>query len=114
VAAVAPIIAAATYFLYGSEPMDETTKLILKNASASVVRALLYSLATWLVSKNLVSQDMGSALQSHAGEIAAGVITFAAALAWSVWQKKHANEKVNAALLSEPVSREQFESSLDK
>jgi membrane protein DedA with SNARE-associated domain len=93
--------------------MDETTKLILKNAGASLVRALLYSLATWLVSKNLVSQEAGSALQAHAGEIAAGVITFVCAYAWSVWQKKHANEKVNAALLSKPtVTREQFERSL--
>lgn len=94
--------------------MDETTKLILKNAGASVIRALLYSLATWLVSKNLVSQDIGSALQAHAGEIAVGVVTFLGALAWSVWQKKHANEKVDAALASDPVSRKEFEKSQDK
>lgn len=94
--------------------MDETTRLILKNAGASFVRALLYSLAGWLMSKGLVSRDAGSALQSHAGEIAAGAVTFIAAYVWSAWQKKHANEKINAALLSRPVSRKEFERAFDK
>lgn len=89
--------------------MDETTKLILKNAGASLIRAALYALGTWLVSKNVLSEGQNGLVQAHATEIASGVITFLAALGWSVWQKRHANLKVNAALVSPPVTREQFE-----
>jgi hypothetical protein len=94
--------------------MDETTKLILKNAAASVLRAALYALGTWLVSKGALSEGQNQAVQAHAPEIVAGCITFAAALGWSIWQKKHANDKVDAALVSPPVTREKFERSLDK
>lgn len=90
--------------------MDETTKLILKNAAASVLRAALYALGTWLVSKGALSEGQNAAVQAHAGEIALGAVTFLGALGWSLWQKKHANEKVDAALaVPAGTPREKFE-----
>lgn len=78
--------------------MDTTTLQILKNAGASLVRAGLYALGTWLVSKGVVSENVNGTLQAHAGEIAGGAVSFAAALAWSLYQKWHVNHKIDTAL----------------
>ncbi len=90
--------------------MDATNANILKNAAAATVRALLYLLGTWLVSKRALTSEANGRLQSHAGDIASGIVVFATAYVWSLWQKSHANKKVDRALKASPtLSRAQFE-----
>jgi outer membrane protein TolC len=90
--------------------MDATTTAILKNALASLLRAALYVLGTWLVSKGTLTEGMNGQVQAHAAEIVAGVISVVGALSWSLWQKAHMNRKVDQALAASPdLTRAEFE-----
>ena len=90
--------------------MDATTKAILKNALAAMLRAALYALGTWLVSKGVLTEGQNGQVQAHSAEIVMGVISFVGALGWSLYQKAHANEKVNQALAASPdLTRAEFE-----
>jgi hypothetical protein len=95
--------------------MDETTKLILKNAAASVLRAALYALGTWLVSKGALSAKARTLpCRRMRARSRSASSPSSAALGWSIWQKKHANDKVDAALaVPAGTPREKFERAQD-
>jgi hypothetical protein len=90
--------------------MDATTRKILRNAAAAVLRAGLYATGTWLVSKSVLTEGQNNLIRANAGQIVGGVLSFVGALLWSLHRQVQVNKKIDRALKASPrLSREQFE-----
>lgn len=96
--------------------MDETsTSQLIKNSVGAGVRWTLVLLAGVLVKKGIVSSEQGSVYVEQATPVVAGAVIAAGMLAWSLWQKRHANQKVDLALsLVAGTNRKTLEKKVDQ
>lgn len=78
--------------------MDITTKQIIKNMLGSLVRWLLVFVGAWLVKKGIVTDEQSQAFIRNAEPVVIGGLIALVALGWSLWQKRHVNNKVEMAL----------------
>lgn len=90
--------------------MNETLRKTLKNCAGSLVRTLLVFVCAWLVKEGVITDDQTGVIVESGTPVALGVIGVIGTLAWSFWQKRHSNKKVDDALAAPPeMSREEFE-----
>lgn len=96
--------------------MDETsTAQLIKNSVGAGVRWTLVLLAGVLVKKGIISTEDSTVYVEQATPVVVGVVIAAGMLAWSLWQKRHANQKVDLALsLSAGTDRKTLEKKIDQ
>lgn len=78
--------------------MDDSTSQLVKNSVASFVRWLLVLAGGYLVRKGVISSEDSAAYIEHATPVVIGLGMALIALLWSLYQKRHANQKVDLAL----------------
>ncbi len=78
--------------------MDVTTSQLIKNLVGAAVRWVLVLVGAWLVNKGIITDAQNSTLVSDGIPVAIGIVMTVFALLWSLWQKRHANQKVDLAL----------------
>jgi hypothetical protein len=78
--------------------MDTSTSEFIKNAVGSGVRWLLVLAAGILVKKGVISTEQSDVYVQQAMPVVIGAVMAAIALVWGIWQKKHANLKIDKAL----------------
>lgn len=77
----------------------ETSKAeFIKNAVGSFVRWLLLLAAGILIKKGVISTDQSAVYIQQATPVMVGLFMGLVTLAWSIWQKKHTNTKIDKAL----------------
>lgn len=77
---------------------DISNSQFVKNAVAAGVRWVLVLVAGVLVKKGVISDEASGLYVEQAMPVVIGVAMALVALAWSVYQKKRANAKVDLAL----------------
>jgi uncharacterized membrane protein YccC len=78
--------------------METSTSELIKNFVGSAVRWILVLVGGILVKKGIISSDQSNVYVSQFTPVLIGVAMAGVALVWSLWQKKHANTKVDVAL----------------
>src|SRR4051812_38453349 len=87
----------------------------LKNQAAATVRAGLYSLGTYLVAHGVITSTQNESMVAYLTPLFVGGGMWLAGYLWSLWQKKHANLKIDAALaLPKDTPRAVLEQKVDK
>jgi len=96
--------------------MDNTsTSELIKNFVGSGVRWLLVLVGGILVKKGITSSEQTDLYVQQLTPVLIGVAMSGVALAWSLWQKKHANTKVDVALtLPAGADRADLEKKVEK
>lgn len=95
--------------------MDDSTSQLIKHLMGSGVRWVLVLVGGILVKKGIVSSDQSAAYVEQLTPVLIGAAMAGAALLWSLWQKKHANTKIDLALtLPAGTSRETLEKKADQ
>jgi len=90
--------------------MDTSTTELIKNYVGSLVRWLLVLVAGILVKKGIISTAQSDVYVQQLLPVAIGAVMGLIALIWGMWQKRHANQKVDKALaLPAGTSRETLE-----
>lgn len=78
--------------------METSASELIKNMVASGVRWVLVLAGGILVKKGIISTDQSAIYVAQAAPVVIGGAMTLVALGWSLWQKKHANTKVDVAL----------------
>jgi len=96
--------------------MDNTsTSELIKNFVGAGVRWLLVLVGGILVKKGIVSSAQTDLYVQQLTPVLIGVAMSGAALAWSLWQKKHSNTKIDVALTMPPTAdRADLEKKVEK
>ena len=92
-----------------------TQSVLRENGAASFVRALLVFVGAWLVRKGAITEDQSQAMISQGTDFLLGLCLALSETAWGLWQKVHANQKIDTALsLPAGTPRETLEKKVDK
>jgi hypothetical protein len=78
--------------------MDTSTSELVKNAVGAGVRWVLVLAGGVLVKKGIISTAQSDVYVSQVTPVLIGAAMAGVALVWSLWQKKHSNDKVDVAL----------------
>lgn len=78
--------------------MDTSTSEFIKNAVGTFVRWLLILAAGLLIKKGVISTEQSEVYIQQATPVVIGLLMALVTLVWGIWQKKHANDKVDKAL----------------
>jgi uncharacterized membrane protein YccC len=95
--------------------MDTSTSELVKNFVGSAVRWLLVLAGGILVKKGIITTEQSETYVAQVLPVVIGAAMAGVALVWSLWQKSHANKKVDVALsLKEGTSRATLEKKVDQ
>jgi len=87
---------------------------VVKNIIGAIVRWLLVAIGGILVKKGIISTAQSTIYVEQALPAAIGAAMALVALIWAIWQKRHANQKVELALaLPAGTTRKTLEKEID-